>query len=179
MTALLTLEREKLADVVPAAGYDALPVESQIDLAPGERMTVADLLRALLLESANDAAVTLAEAVSGSRPAFVRAMNRRARQLGLEDTRYANPIGLDDAGNYSSARDLARLTLELRRNEFFRSDRQPRLGDACAPARGRARSPTATTSSRASRGSTGSRPDTRCRPATCSSARAAAGRAPR
>ena len=121
MTALLTLEREKLADVVPAAGYDALPVESQINLAPGERMTVADLLRALLLESANDAAVTLAEAVSGSRPAFVRAMNRRARQLGLEDTRYANPIGLDDANNYSSARDLARLTLELRRNAFFRS----------------------------------------------------------
>ena len=75
--------------------------------APGEQMTVHDLLEALLLESANDAAVTLAEGISGSREAFVEEMNARAAELGLEHTSYANPIGLDEAGNYSTARDLA------------------------------------------------------------------------
>jgi D-alanyl-D-alanine carboxypeptidase (penicillin-binding protein 5/6) len=58
--------------------------------------------------------------VSGSRGAFVRAMNVRAQQLGLHDTHYANPIGLDEPGNYSSARDLVRLTLRLRAFDFFR-----------------------------------------------------------
>jgi len=120
MTALLTLERTKLSDVLPAARYRALTVESKLGLRPGERMTVADLLRGLLLESANDAAVTLAERIGGSRAGFVRLMNRRARALGLTDTRYANPIGLDDANNRSTARDLVRLTLELRRYPFFR-----------------------------------------------------------
>jgi D-alanyl-D-alanine carboxypeptidase (penicillin-binding protein 5/6) len=120
MTALLTLEREKLASEIPAARYRASAIESKIDLAPGERLTVADLMRALLLESANDAAVTLAEGVSGSRGRFVRAMNRRAAQLGLDRTHYANPIGLDEQGNYSSARDLARLAAHLERNAFFR-----------------------------------------------------------
>jgi serine-type D-Ala-D-Ala carboxypeptidase (penicillin-binding protein 5/6) len=77
-------------------------------------------MRGLLLESGNDAAVTLAEGVSGSRSAFVRAMNRRARELGLENTHYANPIGLDQEGNYSSARDLVTLATVLRTNRFFK-----------------------------------------------------------
>jgi D-alanyl-D-alanine carboxypeptidase (penicillin-binding protein 5/6) len=113
MTALLTLERTKLDDVLPAAPYAASSVESKIDLAAGERMTVRDLLTALLLESANDAAVTLAVGVAGSREAFVREMNRRAVELGLRDTSYANPIGFDDPDNHSSARDLARLSRRL------------------------------------------------------------------
>ena len=121
MTALLTLERAKLSDVLEAARYDAPPIESQIGLEPGERMSVRDLMRGLLVESANDAAVTLAEGVSGSRRAFVRAMNRRAAELDLTNTRYANPIGLDEPGNYSSARDLVRLATILRTNEFFRT----------------------------------------------------------
>ena len=121
MTALLTLERAKLSDVFTAARYDPSPIESQIGLEPGERMTVRDLMRGLLVESANDGAVTLAEGVAGSRRAFVRAMNRRAGQLGLENTGYANPIGLDEPGNYSSARDLVRLATILRTNEFFRN----------------------------------------------------------
>ena len=120
MTALLALERTELSDVVPAARYRALPVESKINLRPGERMTVADLLRGLMLESANDAAVTLAEHVGGSREAFVRLMNRRAGELGLRGTRFANPIGLDDPGNYSTARELAKLTQKLREFPFFR-----------------------------------------------------------
>jgi len=121
MTALLTLERAKPGDVYRAPAYNALPVESKIDLRAGERMRVDDLLEALLLESANDAAVTLAEGVSGTRPAFVRDMNARARELGLTGTSYANPIGLDDPGNYSTARDLAALARRLMRNRRFAS----------------------------------------------------------
>lgn len=120
MTALLVLERSKPSTILPAARYRALPVESKIGLRPGERLTVADLLRGLLVGSANDAAVTLAEGVGGTRAAFVRAMNTRAAKLGLKSTHYANPIGLDAPGNYSTARDLARLTLRLRRFAFFR-----------------------------------------------------------
>ena len=121
MTALLTLERARLDDVFTAAPYAASPVESKIGLMAGERMTVRDLLTALVLESANDAAVTLAEGVAGSREAFVREMNRRAVTLGLRDTSYANPIGFDDPDNYSSARDLARLARRLlRKREFAR-----------------------------------------------------------
>ena len=119
MTALLTLERADLDDVFPAADYAASPVESKINLMPGERMKVRDLLTALLLESANDAAATLAEGVGGSREAFVREMNRRAVELGLNDTSYANPIGFDDPDNHSSARDLARLTRRLLANREF------------------------------------------------------------
>jgi serine-type D-Ala-D-Ala carboxypeptidase (penicillin-binding protein 5/6) len=120
MTALITLEEAKLTDTFTAANYNALPVESKIGLQRGERMKVSDLLRGLLLESGNDAAVTLAEGVSGSRKAFVRRMNRRARQLGLENTHFANPIGLDQEGNYSSARDLVKLATVLRTNKFFK-----------------------------------------------------------
>jgi len=119
MTALLTLERTRPRQVFRAADYDAAPVESQIGLRPGERMRVSDLFEALLLESANDAAVTLAEGVSGSRSAFVADMNARADQLGLADTSYANPIGLDDPSNYSTASDLARLTFDLMRRPRF------------------------------------------------------------
>jgi D-alanyl-D-alanine carboxypeptidase (penicillin-binding protein 5/6) len=120
MTALLTLERAKLSDVFTAADYHPLPVESKIGLLAGERMTVRDLLRGLLLESGNDAAATLAQGVGGSQRAFVRLMNARARRLGLEDTHYENPIGLDATGNYSSARDLVTLATVLRTNRFFK-----------------------------------------------------------
>jgi D-alanyl-D-alanine carboxypeptidase (penicillin-binding protein 5/6) len=120
MTALLTLEEAKLSDTFTASDYRPAAIESQIGLQPGERMKVSDLMRGLLLESGNDAAATLAEGVSGSRKAFVREMNRRARELGLKNTHYANPIGLDDESNYSSARDLVTLATVLRTNKFFK-----------------------------------------------------------
>jgi D-alanyl-D-alanine carboxypeptidase (penicillin-binding protein 5/6) len=119
MTALLTLEHRNLDDVVPAVAYHALPAESIAGLRAGERLSVRDLLRALLLASANDAAATLATAVSGSQAAFVSEMNARARALGLRNTHYSNAIGLDEAGNYSSARDLAKLAARLLRDHFF------------------------------------------------------------
>ena len=119
MTALLALEQAKPSNVFTAPAYHAMPAESRINLREGERMTVHDLLEALLLESANDAAETLAEGVSGSREAFVSEMNARAADLGLEHTSYANPIGLDEAGNYSSARDLASLARVLMQRPRF------------------------------------------------------------
>jgi serine-type D-Ala-D-Ala carboxypeptidase (penicillin-binding protein 5/6) len=120
MTALVTLERADLDDVFTASDYRPAPAESQIGLRPGERLTVRDLMRALLLPSANDAAAALAVGTLGSQEAFVEEMNRRAVALGLRDTSYSNPIGLDDVGNFSSARDLAKLAVILRHNEFFR-----------------------------------------------------------
>ncbi|HUR85295.1 MAG TPA: D-alanyl-D-alanine carboxypeptidase family protein [Solirubrobacteraceae bacterium] len=120
MTVLVALRRTDLDDVFSAVDYEALPIESQLGLRTGERMTVKDLLRAALLPSANDAAATLAVGTMGSTTAFVREMNRRARALGLRNTSFANPIGLDDADNYSSARDLATLAVKLRTYEFFR-----------------------------------------------------------
>ena len=119
MTALLALEKADPNDVFTAPAYSAQPAESRINLREGERMTVDDLLHALLLESANDAAVALAENISGSRQAFVDEMNARAQELGLDHTSYANPIGLDQAGNYSSAQDLATLARVLLRNRRF------------------------------------------------------------
>jgi serine-type D-Ala-D-Ala carboxypeptidase (penicillin-binding protein 5/6) len=121
MTALLTLENARLTDVYTAAPYSPMPGESLMGLRAGERLTVADLLRGLLVVSANDAANTLAIDVAGSRRRFVAMMNRRARQLGLRDTHYSNPVGLDQAGNYSSAADLVKLTLVLRQHAFFRA----------------------------------------------------------
>ena len=110
MTAYLVLARAKSGDVFTAPAYNATPAESVIGLHKGERMSVHDLLRALLLPSANDAAWDLAYNVGdGSVSRFVRLMNREAKRLGLRHTHYSNPIGLDDAHNYSTAADLAKL----------------------------------------------------------------------
>jgi serine-type D-Ala-D-Ala carboxypeptidase (penicillin-binding protein 5/6) len=121
MTAYLALKELPLDRRIAAPDYQPIsPAETLANLAPGERVSVSDLLYALLLGSANDAAVTLADGVSGSVPRFVREMNRTAAALGLADTHYENPIGLDSARNYSSAGDLASLTLRLRRDPVFR-----------------------------------------------------------
>jgi D-alanyl-D-alanine carboxypeptidase (penicillin-binding protein 5/6) len=110
MTAHITLGRVSQSEVFTAPAYDAAPAESIIGLRKGERLTVHDLLRALLLPSANDAAWDLAYNIGDSSvPRFVRLMNRQAKQLGLTHTHYANPIGLDDPHNHSSASDLAKL----------------------------------------------------------------------
>ncbi len=120
MTVLVALQHSDLDDVFSAANYQAGIAESQIGLRPGERMSVRDLLRATLLPSANDAAAAIAVGTLGSTEAFVAEMNRRAAALGLDDTHYTTPIGLDDDQNYSSARDLAKLAVRLRGYEFFR-----------------------------------------------------------
>jgi D-alanyl-D-alanine carboxypeptidase (penicillin-binding protein 5/6) len=116
MTALITLERTTPDEVFTAPPYPGSAGESVIGLRAGERMSVHDLLRALMLPSANDAAYDLAVNIGGSQSRFVRMMNAHARELGLDDTHYSTPIGLDDAGNYSSASDLARLAARLMQN---------------------------------------------------------------
>ena len=120
MTVLVALQRTDLDDVFTATNYHAGVGESQIGLRPGERMSVRDLLRATLLPSANDAAAAIAVGTMGSTQQFVAEMNKRAAALGLRDTHFTTPVGLDDAGNYSSARDLAKLAVRLRAYEFFR-----------------------------------------------------------
>jgi len=111
MTALITLEHVRdLGAEFTQNNYVPAPVDSQIGLVPGERMTVHDLLIALLLPSADDAAEDLAYNLGhGSVARFVAMMNERARQLGLRHTHYATPSGLDTVGNHSSASDLNRL----------------------------------------------------------------------
>jgi serine-type D-Ala-D-Ala carboxypeptidase (penicillin-binding protein 5/6) len=112
MTAVLVLRRASLRDVVTVSENASTGVGgvgiSELGLQTGERITVGQLLYALLLQSANDAAVALAEDVSGSVARFVRTMNAVARRLGMRHTRFFSPNGLDDRG-YSTALDLARL----------------------------------------------------------------------
>ncbi len=120
MTAYLALKELPLDRKLTAPQYDALPAESILGLHAGERATVENLLYSLILASANDSAVTIAEGVSGSVPAFVDEMNATAQRLGLDDTSYTNPIGLDAPGNHSSARDLAALAERLMRDRLFR-----------------------------------------------------------
>ena len=92
-----------------AAGFGG----SQIWLKPGEEMTVDDLLKAVAVQSANDATVCLAEYVAGSETAFVQMMNQKAAELGMENTHFACCAGLDNEGHYSTARDIACISKEL------------------------------------------------------------------
>lgn len=113
MTAYVALKELPLRKVVRAADYGDGYEESLLGLRPGQRISVRDLLYGLILRSGNDAAYDLALAAAGSEARFVRQMNLRAAALGLTDTHYANPIGLDEAGNYSSAYDLTALGRRL------------------------------------------------------------------
>ena len=121
MTALVTLEHvRRLSTSFTQNDFYPAPADSQISLVPGERMSVHDLLLAMLLPSADDAAEDLAYNVGhGSVPRFVAMMNARARQLELAHTHYSTPIGLDTPGNYSSAADLVKLARYLLIHEPF------------------------------------------------------------
>lgn len=120
MTAYVARRALGLSETVVAPAYQALAAESLLGLQAGEEIRVRDLLYGLLLASGNDAAAALADAAAGSQEAFVARMNRAAERLGLERTGYANPIGLDEPGNHSTALELIELTLELREDPFFR-----------------------------------------------------------
>jgi D-alanyl-D-alanine carboxypeptidase (penicillin-binding protein 5/6) len=121
MTAYLALKQLPLNRSLRAAAYTpTASAEVVLGLEAGEKISVRDLLYALLLPSANDAAFTLAKGVAKSERAFVGEMNEAARKLDLEHTHYANPIGLDAPGNRSNAEDLAALTQDLRKLPTFR-----------------------------------------------------------
>jgi D-alanyl-D-alanine carboxypeptidase (penicillin-binding protein 5/6) len=121
MTALVVLERTQPDDVVTVGGPAPTIGESTIGLRAGERLTVRELLTAMLVYSANDAAYALAYHVGdGSIASFVGGMNAKARELGLGDTHFSRPDGLDAPGNHSSARDVFKLARVAMRKPLFR-----------------------------------------------------------
>lgn len=118
-TALLVVRAGGLSETVTASDHAAATGGGGLDLEARDRYTVRDLLYALLLTSSNDASVALAEHVDGSEEAFVAHMNRLAGGMGLDDTHFVSPHGLDAPGHYSSATDLARLGLAVLRNPLL------------------------------------------------------------
>lgn len=119
MTALLTLEQPD-QDRYFTVDSDAIQVEgTTMGLQPGDSVTLHQLAAGMLLPSGNDAANAAAVEIAGSEEAFVRLMNQRAAELGLQNTQYRNPSGLDAEGHYSSARDLAALAAHALENEDF------------------------------------------------------------
>lgn len=137
MTALLALEYGRLGDPVTVSRRAASTPGSSMGLRPGDVYALADLLAGLLLGSGNDAAVAIAEHISGSEEAFVARMNQRARELGLRNTRFRNPHGLTAPGHYSSAYDLAVLTRHVLRHPVFRRLVCTRAATACEQVGGR------------------------------------------
>jgi D-alanyl-D-alanine carboxypeptidase len=121
MTALVVLEQADLHQQVEIPA-EAVGVEgSSMYLKAGEVLTVEDLLYGLMLSSGNDAAVALALCVAGSIQNFADLMNTKAQTLGLADTHFANPNGLDSQENYSTARSLGKLAQAAMENEAFRT----------------------------------------------------------
>lgn len=119
MTALLALEGGSASDLVTVSDASASIGGAQIGLVAGEQIVLDDLLAALLLQSANDAAIAIAEHVAGSESRFVEEMNGRAVALGMDNTAFVNPHGLDTPGHYSSARDLLTLAQEAMTHPDF------------------------------------------------------------
>jgi D-alanyl-D-alanine carboxypeptidase (penicillin-binding protein 5/6) len=120
MTVLVALQHHKLSDVVTVDPRAAVVGESTIDLGGGERLTVRDLVEGALIQSANDAAAALALSVAPSFPAFATLMNEKARELGLRDTHFVRPDGLDEPGEHSSAWDVTKLARIAMRTRFIR-----------------------------------------------------------
>ena len=118
MTLLLTFEaleagKIQLTDIVPISEHAYSMGGSQIWLEPGEQMTLEELLKAICISSANDAAVAGAEFVGGSEGGFVQAMNDRAAELGMRSTHFENACGLDAPNHLSTARDVAAMSREM------------------------------------------------------------------
>jgi D-alanyl-D-alanine carboxypeptidase (penicillin-binding protein 5/6) len=119
MTAVVVLERAKLSDEVTVSKAAAAVGESGVNLVQGERLTVRQLLEAMLVTSSNEAAIALAEHVATSTAAFAGLMNGKAAELGLVDTHFTNPHGLDAPGHHTSAADLAMLARYAMGNREF------------------------------------------------------------
>lgn len=118
MTLLLTFEaleagKISLDDFVPVSEHAYHMGGSQIWLEPGEEMTLNDMLKAICISSANDAAVAVAEYIGGSEPAFAEMMNARAAELGMTNTHFVNACGLDEPEHLSTARDVAVMSREM------------------------------------------------------------------
>lgn len=120
MTAILALERGNLDDLV-TVGRSAIEVDgSSLEIEPGHKFRLRDLLGGLLIESGNDAAAAIAEHLGKNQEGFVKMMNERAAELGAWNTNFVNPNGLPAAGHYSSAFDLALMTMRALQIPAFR-----------------------------------------------------------
>ena len=120
MTAILTIEAGDLDREFTVDSFAIMVEGTSMGLREGDRVSRRDLLYGIMLPSGNDAANAAAVSVSGSVAAFVEKMNAKAQALGLSNTRFANPSGLDANGHYTTAYDLALLTAYAMRNELFR-----------------------------------------------------------
>ena len=124
VTALVAIENSNLDDIVTCSDgiQSKVPGSSQKmkpNLKSGEQMTVRDLLHGLLMISANDAAVALAEHVAGTTDRFKEMMNDRVKQMGCVSTEFGNISGLDTATSYTTAREMVKITMEVTKNETF------------------------------------------------------------
>lgn len=122
MTALLTIENTNLSDTV-TVGEEVLPIYgTNIYISVGEKISVKDLLYGLLLRSGNDAAVVLANYVSKNEEEFVKLMNKKAKEIGMKDTKFINSHGLDDDsnGNISTAYDMALLSSYINKYDIYK-----------------------------------------------------------
>ena len=122
MTALLVLEKLSLNKTITASKRASLAQPSKIYVKPGEKFKVRDLLYAILLKSANDASIVLAEAVAGSEWKFVQMMNKRAKQLGCKHTRFANSNGLPTKEKqYTTAYDMYLIFRAALKHPLFKA----------------------------------------------------------
>ena len=119
VTAMVALQSGRLDDSLMVSPQAAAAPPSKISLRPGWRMRLRDLVYALLLNSANDAAVVIAEGLGGSVPEFAERMNAEARLLGATNTHFVNPNGLPAANHYTTARDLATMFAHALQNPVF------------------------------------------------------------
>lgn len=124
LTAFIAIEQGNLSDQITVSTREISQLPARTILAKpalknGEVITLEDALHLLILESANDAALVIAEYVAGSEDAFVEIMNERAQELGCTNTVFTNCHGLDEAGQYTTARDIARIVVAATKNETF------------------------------------------------------------
>ncbi len=122
MTAILAIESKKLDKTVKVSDVVLEAYGSGIYIKPGEKLTLQDLVYGLMLRSGNDAALMIAEYVSGSVPKFVEKMNQKAQEIGMKQTTFHNPSGLDEedeVGNFSTAYDMAILTSYAMKNKTY------------------------------------------------------------
>lgn len=119
MTCIIVLENASLNDEVTVSSRAASTGGSRLGLKKGDKVTIHDLLYGLMLRSGNDAAVALAEHVGGDKEGFAKLMNSKSKELGLKDTHFVTPHGLDDPEHYTTAYELAKIADYALNNEMF------------------------------------------------------------
>ncbi len=121
LTAIIALEKGNLDDIITVDEDTPYEIDgSHIALEPGEKLTLKDLLHALLIESANDAASVIAKHYGGSIENFAEIMNKKAKEIGANNTHFVNPHGLHDKNHYTTAEDLSKISIYAMQNETFR-----------------------------------------------------------